>query len=114
MLAVAELPDDMVGMVITAEPLVVATCTPDVLVLVLVDVDVVVDDEDEEVQLLHVTVVENAFELSPTWKLIVADDAVPPIVTVHESDVDEPAAMVVAELEVGLPLHVNPLGHVKA
>lgn len=110
-----DFPAAIEGIVMITFPLAVATLTPAaVVVVVAAEDDVVVSVVVVVVvvaQLLHVTDVENALAVSPNCKLIVADELVPPTVMVHERVVDEPAAMVVAELDVGSPLHVNPLGH---
>lgn len=106
-----ELPGDINGIFIATLPFwvvkVMSCCVEVVAAAVVVVVSVVV-----VVQLVQETDVENAFEVSPNCKLMVALELVPPTVTVHESVVDDPAAIVVLELEVGSPLHVNPLGHV--
>ena len=41
---------------------------------------------------------------------MVAEELVPPTVTVHDNVVDEPAPIVMPELEVGSPEQVKPLG----
>lgn len=113
-MAVLELPAGMLEIVITAAPLVTEMVIPGedpVALIVALLPATVVAVEAVEPQSLHETDVENAFEVSPNCKVMVADVAVPPAVIVHERVLDELAPIVVLELEVGSPLHVKLLGH---